>query len=255
MRWFKHLVDSGDDPDIGAAIEQFGWLGYYIFFRTLEVMSREFNVENPGKNTFNFAFFCKKFGKIHKKTLLKILLFYHKKGRIKFKMRGNNISLYCPKLKDLADDYTKKMLALKSGQTPDKIRSKSRKNPSQDIDIDLDIDKKKKENNKKKKNPQPKKGNKKMTKKEIEESFEKLRLSFPVHRRGKRTYCFNKFKALVKQGKHEEFRQTTIGYFEFLKHQRLNRNFDQEAMGLATWLNNWEGDRDLYLGFEYQPKL
>jgi hypothetical protein len=141
MKWFKHLVESGDDPDIGAAMEEFGFPGYYVFFRTLEVMSREFDVSKPGRNTFNMIWFCKRMAKLKQKTVIKILSFYDKKGRIKYKINGKEISLYCPKLKDLADDYTKKMLAIKSGQNPDKIRTKSGKNPSQDKDRDKDKDK------------------------------------------------------------------------------------------------------------------
>lgn len=91
--------------------------------------------------------------------------------------------------------------------------------------------------------------------KKAEKSFEILRTSFPAHRRGKRQYCFMKFKAICKKGKKEEFRQTTIGYFEYLKDQKLNHNFEQEPMGLSTWMNNWEGDKELYFGFEYKPKL
>ena len=90
---------------------------------------------------------------------------------------------------------------------------------------------------------------------DTEKYFDNLRSAFPSHRRGKRDYCFRKFNALVKAGKLEEFRKTTIGYFEYLKHKKLNENFEQEAMGLSTWMNNWEGDKGMYIDFVYKPRL
>ena len=64
-----------------------------------------------------------------------------------------------------------------------------------------------------------------------------------------------KFNVLVKAGKLEEFRKTTIGYFEYLKAKRIHDNFDQKTMHLKTWMNNWEGEKDTYMGFEYKPRL
>ena len=86
MKWYKHLVDSGDDPDIDDAINLFGPAGYYVFFRTLEVMSREFDVNAPGKNVFSVKFFRKKLNVSWIKAQ-KILNFYNSKRRILFKIR------------------------------------------------------------------------------------------------------------------------------------------------------------------------
>ena len=70
MKWFKHLVDSGDDPDIGKLIEMFGPRGYYMFFRTLEIMAREFDPEHPGTITVPIAWLSQRYScRIAVKTL------------------------------------------------------------------------------------------------------------------------------------------------------------------------------------------
>lgn len=132
MKYFKHLVGSGDDPDIGEAMERWGNLAYYVFFRTLEIMAREFDISNPGENTFNFLWFFRRFlGLLSKNKLKEILYYYNKKGRIYVNIDGDYITLNCPKLRSLSDEYTKKVSRQKSGQTPDSVRIKSGKCPPQ----------------------------------------------------------------------------------------------------------------------------
>lgn len=125
MKWFKHLVDSGDDPDIDSAVILFGSDGYYVFFRTLEIMSREFDVKNPGKNVFLWEFLRKKY-RISGRKLTRILSFFHQKNRILFRKFENNktemVELNCPKLKALADEYAQKKLAKMSGHSRDSNR-------------------------------------------------------------------------------------------------------------------------------------
>ena len=125
MKWLKHLVDSGDDPDIGEAMARFGPYGYYVFFRTLEIMAREFDVQNPGINTFAVAYLRSKYTKKWRCTR-DALEFFSSKGRIiiEFGVEGGleMITLNCPKLKELCDEYTQKLIKGLSGQTPDSHR-------------------------------------------------------------------------------------------------------------------------------------
>ena len=113
MKWFKHLVESGDDPDIMESIIHFKSDGYMVFFRTLEIMSREFNVEKPGITIFPIDVLRKKYSISWQKTV-KILKFFHRKRRIliSFSRRCGveHIKLNCPKLKELCDEYTRKIL-------------------------------------------------------------------------------------------------------------------------------------------------
>ena len=113
MKWIKHITDSADDPDIDDAITLFGSDGYYVFFRTLEVMGREFDVKKSGQNVFSATFFYKKF-RLPAKKVDKVLAFYSKRKRIIFeKLDGDelpSVHLNCPKLGELCDEYTRKEL-------------------------------------------------------------------------------------------------------------------------------------------------
>jgi hypothetical protein len=128
MLWYKHLSASGNDPDIDDSVSKFGPAGYYVFFRTLEVMAREFDVKKPGFNRFSVEFFRKKFRISWQKTV-KILNFFDQRKRIFMKhceLDGMPaIELNCPKLKKLCDEYTAKQIRILSGQNPDTIRTLS----------------------------------------------------------------------------------------------------------------------------------
>ncbi len=117
MKWFKHISDSLDDPFIFELIDQFGGDGYLVFFGTLEVMAREFNVESPGSCDVPVRFLAKKLQLSRQKTV-KILNFCDEKGRFSLTWHGQLVELKCPKLRDLCDEWTAKQLRSKSGATP-----------------------------------------------------------------------------------------------------------------------------------------
>jgi hypothetical protein len=139
VKWYKHLVDSSDDPDIDDAISLFGTDGYYVFFRTLEIMSREFDYKNPGKNRFSIEFFRKKFRISWRKTV-KVLSFFHQKNRIFCNISNGDklgrIDLYCPKLKELCDEHTRKIMSKNSGVTQELLRSYSPQEPEPEPEPD-----------------------------------------------------------------------------------------------------------------------
>lgn len=112
MKWYKHLTGSLDDPDISEAIEEFGPAGYLVFFGTLEVMAREFDVNNPGKVTVSQRFLTRKLQVSRQKTV-KILKFFHEKERIFLEEDGGKFHLNCPRLRELSDEYTRKKLESK----------------------------------------------------------------------------------------------------------------------------------------------
>lgn len=124
MKWFKHLVASGGDPDIDDAISKFGSDGYYVFFMLLEIMAREFDPKNPGFNHFSISFLSKKFRISWKKTV-KVMEYFDKRNRIfcEFSELDGlaSVKLNCPKLKELCDEYTQKQIKKLSGQSRDKV--------------------------------------------------------------------------------------------------------------------------------------
>lgn len=117
MKWYKHISDSLDDPDISDAMELFGAEAYLVFFGTLEVMSREFDEENPGISTVSLPFLRKKLS-LSRQKVVRILSFFSQKSRIFYEIFDENglemIRLNCPKLKKLADNWTEQKLRSKN---------------------------------------------------------------------------------------------------------------------------------------------
>ena len=152
MKWFKHLTASGDDPDIDDAMTLFGSDGYVVFFRTLELMSREFDIENPGVSTFSVSFYKKKF-RISWRKLEKILWFFEKRKRFFVSFSSDDgldqLTIKCPKLKDMCDEYTNKLLKKMSEQNPDTV-------PPIEEEVEEEVEEDIKDGNEPEKTPAPK---------------------------------------------------------------------------------------------------
>jgi len=148
MQWFKHLLGNkeGDSQFISELVWQYGGDGYYVFYRTLEIMCLEFDIESPAENKFIFDVFFSKFQKISRKKLKNIHetcseKYQESNGKrgISFKVNGNSVFLKCCKLKTLADRYTQK--ELKNVHTKYAQDVHTQHTQSGDIDIDIDLDK------------------------------------------------------------------------------------------------------------------
>ena len=68
-----------------------------------------------------------------------------------------------------------------------------------------------------------------------------------------KTVAREKFMILARAGKIPDLIKATNGYMDFLKHQRVKKNFEQEPMHPATFLmkDRWMD----YVDFKYQPEL
>jgi len=87
----------------------------------------------------------------------------------------------------------------------------------------------------------------------IDQLFEKFWLAYPREGRFYKKACRQKFAAIVKAGKLDDLKAGFAGYVDYLKSQRLERNFDQQPMYVSTFLNK---ERYLtYRNFKYEPKL
>ncbi len=137
-------------------------------------------------------------------------------------------------------EYLKEMEELKKKRESYKLNcnSASHKSNSLDIDRDKDRDKDKEKDNTL-----------------CEKEFQKLWEAWPKEGRFDSKHCLMKFKALNKQGKLELFKKVSNGYLQFLRHQKDHENFPQKAKHLKTWMNNWEGERESYENFKYEPRL
>ena len=189
-------------------------------------MSREFNVENPGKSTFSIGFIRKKFH-ISSKKVVKILKYYDKKKRIFITETDLDglpaISLYCPKLQELTDEYTQKLLTKKpakvSGQTPEPCREQEVELELEvEVEVDnIDID--------------------------ISSSFEKVWKIYPK-KQGK-TNAIKAYTKALKEGDTEELVMAGIrNYIKFVEHDRQNGFADRKFKDGSTFFNQmcWRDD-------------
>ncbi|MDY6910770.1 MAG: hypothetical protein SVM79_00185 [Chloroflexota bacterium] len=133
MKWFKHLTTSLDDPFVFDLIDKFGGDGYLVYFGTVEIMAREFDINLPGICHISANFLRKKL-QLSGKKVTKILHFCEEKGKIFVKIKGDELELNCPKLKEMADEWTQRKLGSRSGDTPKIL------NHDTDTDTDTDTD-------------------------------------------------------------------------------------------------------------------
>ena len=108
MDWFKHKTGSHTDPDICAAIDEFGDTGYTAFFVILEVYGREFNsINDDGWLRVSQTFLRRKLRKSWTKVEL-LLNFYQTKNRIFFTIEGSDVLLKIPLFIELASTWARR---------------------------------------------------------------------------------------------------------------------------------------------------
>jgi len=151
IKWFKHISDSLDDPFIFNLIDRFGGDGYLVFFGTLEVMAREFDINSPGICQLSVKFLAKKL-QISVKKLKIILKFCSENERIFAEFNGCLLTLTCPKLKDMCDEFTRKVLNKKETDNAKMSGASQDTNP---INYPLEVRSKKKEEEEEENNTTP----------------------------------------------------------------------------------------------------
>ena len=107
--WFKHKMDAGDDPFICALMKEFGPTGYWVFFRTLELMRQNFDVRVPGKLCLSWDIVQLKFHS-RKKKINSIWVYCHDKGKFFVSEKDGEVTVICPKFKELMDKYTSRLV-------------------------------------------------------------------------------------------------------------------------------------------------
>lgn len=146
MRWFKHLTTAHDDPALSTIVEEMGSDGYGIYWLLLEHFAAAMpkdckSVPEITRSIDSWAKICacrstRQFDKFYQ-TAVKLRLIC---GETAAELRQNcskraakRLQICIPKLLKYRDEYSKK-----SGQTPEKIRSDSRKNPAVDTERDTE---------------------------------------------------------------------------------------------------------------------
>ena len=107
--WFKHKMDAGDDPFICALMKEFGTDGYWVYFRTLELMRQNFDVRVPGKLCLSWDIVQLKFHSRRKKVN-SIWVYCQEKGKFFVSEKDGEVTVICPKFKVLMDKYTSRLV-------------------------------------------------------------------------------------------------------------------------------------------------
>jgi hypothetical protein len=122
VRWFKHFSDSSSDLFVRELCEQFGDAGYAFWFRTLELIAaqgKDGQLEIP-ETAWRWV--------IHSRRtdhLRRLYAFATARGKLQVEPLSNGLlRLKCPKLKELSDEYSRKVRA-KSGHSPESSSSTS----------------------------------------------------------------------------------------------------------------------------------
>lgn len=144
MKWFKHLSGSLSNSIIFEAIEKFGSDGYLVFFGTLELMSDEFDIFNPGINRLSIKKMTKSFQLSRQKTV-KILRYFDQKAKENMKKKvsflvdieKDFIVINCKRLAELCDNHTSKLLkdALKLLQSKNEVTSSQEAEAEAEADL------------------------------------------------------------------------------------------------------------------------
>lgn len=131
MKWFKHLSGSLKNSFISDLVYNFGGDGYLVFFGVLELMSDEFDFNNPGVLTISWNNLRRNLQLSRQKTA-KILSFCHQKANenhsknVSFfvEMNDSGVVINCVRFKELCDEYTRKEISKKSGVCQDTLPQK-----------------------------------------------------------------------------------------------------------------------------------
>ena len=129
MKWFSHDCDSLSNPKIKVLIYRHGITAYGVYFGLLEIIGKEIdgNQEPHEMGLFPKCFPLELLAaefRIELDKLIKIIDSIADLGLINNEKWSQDKIIFCPKLIQRADDYTRKIIRSKSKQDKDKNSSK-----------------------------------------------------------------------------------------------------------------------------------
>lgn len=83
------------------------------------------------------------------------------------------------------------------------------------------------------------------------QEFERYWKEYDTRGKQNKRYAKQRFMALCKQGKLDDFDKGFTGYSDFLKHKRTIENFDQRPKYFSTLISDYEE----YIDFKYNPPM
>jgi len=133
MLWYKQFSDEDESLFIGDLLERIKLKGYYFWNRLKKLMAKYFDVYEPGCNKFNIKWFQQQFPEIKDmRSIFVYLNFLQDTEKAFYWTEGRQIILYWPNLENLADEYTRKVLA-------DQVRRDNAESAEEIIDNEMKL--------------------------------------------------------------------------------------------------------------------
>lgn len=117
MRWFKHYSDSLDDPFIHALMDEFGHLGYAVWFGLIEIIARENGNNITGRLSVSPTYLRRKL-RTSQTKLREVFDFCQTNARLSVKYSEKKWDFDFPKIAQIKDNYTKDLQG--TGKKPSK---------------------------------------------------------------------------------------------------------------------------------------
>ncbi len=111
MKWFKHKIDLLSNSTAQICFDKFGPIGPYAWVRLLETLAEHLNPDEPSvflESKRDIQNKC--FPGCYSKKVIEMLDFFQAVGWIKYKIYGDELLFNCNIIKELADEYTQKVL-------------------------------------------------------------------------------------------------------------------------------------------------
>lgn len=125
MRWVKHFTDASDDPFMDDLFQEFGHSGHSIWWKLIEFIAKEGKkVRTPNGETWQVSGISwrvlQKKCRTRRGVLRQVLASCLASGKVFSREDGQLITLDCPNILRIKDEYTRK-----GQKSPDTIRSDS----------------------------------------------------------------------------------------------------------------------------------
>lgn len=107
MRWFKHMTDAHDDEFMDALRTEFGLAGYGFWWLLLEKIAKAMDKSDKNFAQYSVRFWQNLF-QVSPKRFWSMLRFCEEHGKIDTVKDGKALTIFCPKLLDYRDEYSRK---------------------------------------------------------------------------------------------------------------------------------------------------
>jgi hypothetical protein len=115
MKWFEHDARASDDPKIKLLKYKYGIVGYGTYFHILEIIARDDKNKGYFPYSYSMELLSLEF-QISEEQITNIIEYCVELGLFDQDQYTLNKNIYCPKLLDRADTYTKRVKQTKNVQ-------------------------------------------------------------------------------------------------------------------------------------------